>query len=115
LALKIWESSGKELNPRHLRGSYLFINRLKLLDQLNGAYKIGDRGHRFLAADEVLIRELDAGEGIPKLLSLVAERSPCKRGDLLPSWSDYLQTVSSNSFVFQDSGNVQRLVAEKTC
>jgi restriction system protein len=37
---------------------------------------------------------LDAAEGIPKLLSLVAERSPCKRGDLLPDWSDYLKAVS---------------------
>jgi hypothetical protein len=26
--------------------------------------------------------------------SLVAERSPCKRGDLLPDWSDYLKAVS---------------------
>jgi hypothetical protein len=94
LALKIWESADHELNPRYLRGSYLFINRLKLLDQLNGTYKIGDRGNRFLAGDAGLIRELDGGEGIFKLLSFVAERSPCQHGDLLPAWSDYLKTVS---------------------
>jgi hypothetical protein len=94
LAHKVWESSLKALNPRHLRGSYLFINRLKLLDQVAGTYRIGERGRLFLAGNEALIRELDAGEGIPKLLSLVAEHSPCRRADLLPAWSEYLRVVS---------------------
>ena len=49
LAHKVWESSLKALNPRHLRGSYLFINRLKLLDQVAGTYRIGERGRLFLA------------------------------------------------------------------
>jgi restriction system protein len=94
LAQKIWIGSGKKLNPRYLYDCYLFINRLKLLDQIDGIYRIGDRGKKFLAGDEVILRELDAIEGIPKLLSLVAERSPCRRGDILPAWSDYLKAVS---------------------
>lgn len=105
LAHKVWEGSGKTLNPRYLRGPYLFINRLNLLDESNGTYRIGDRGRRFHADDEALLRELDAGEGIPKLLSLVAERSPCKRSDLLPAWSDYLKAVSvfTTPETFKDS------------
>lgn len=97
VAKKIWETSGKTLNPRHAYGSYLFINRLKLLDRADGVYTRGDRGERFLANDEGLLRELDALEGIPKLLSLVAEQSPCKRGDIFPAWADYLKAVSQFS------------------
>lgn len=93
-ARKIWDSSGKTLNPRYLYGPYLFINRLKLLNRVDGVYRIGDWAQRFLSGDEGAIRELDAAEGIPKILSLVAERSPCKRGDILPDWSDYLKAVS---------------------
>jgi restriction system protein len=94
MATKIWHGSGKKLNPRHVYGCYLFINRLSLLDQSGGYYSMNERGQRFLANDETILRELDTGEGIPKVLSLVAERSPCKRGDILPPWSDYLKAVS---------------------
>ena len=94
LARKVWDVSDKTLNPRYLRGSYLFINRLKLLDKVDGVYRLGERGNRFLAHDEGILLDLDAVEGIPKLLSLVAERSPCKRGDILPAWSEYLKAVS---------------------
>jgi restriction system protein len=94
LARKIWEGSKNSLNPRYLYGCYLFINRMKLLDQDAGIYRIGERGRKFLADDEGVVRELDAIEGLPKLLSLIAERSPCKRGDILPAWSDYLKAVS---------------------
>lgn len=94
IARKVWDGSGKTLNPRYLNGCFLFINRLKLLDQNDGIYRIGERGQLFLANDESILRELDKDEGLPKLLSLVAERSPCKRGDILPAWSDYLKAVS---------------------
>lgn len=94
LARKVWEGSKKTLNPRYLYGCYLFINRMKLLDQYGGVYQLGERGKKFLAGDEAVLRELDAVEGLPKLLSLIAERSPCKRGDILPAWSDYLKAVS---------------------
>ena len=105
LAQRIWEGSGKTLNPRHIYGCYLFINRLKLLDQVDGIYRLGERGRLFFANDDAFIRELDAAEGMPKLLSLVAERSPCKRGDILPAWSDYLKAVSlfTTASTFKDT------------
>lgn len=93
-ARKVWEKSNKALNPRHMYGCYLFINRMKLLDKSSGIYQLNERGKRFLDGEENLVRELDASEGIPKLLSLLAERSPCKRSELLPDWSDYLKAVS---------------------
>jgi hypothetical protein len=39
-----------------------------------GFFTGDDRGRLFLAKDEAILRELDAFEGLPKLLSLVAER-----------------------------------------
>ena len=109
IARKVWDGSGKTLNPRYLNGCYLFINRLKLLDQDDGIYRIGERGRLFLANDEAILRELDKDEGLPKLLSLVAERSPCKRGDILPAWSDaetleipFVFSSNGDGFVFHD-------------
>jgi restriction system protein len=97
IAWKIWKGSSKTLNPRHIYGCYLFINRLKLLNQEQGLYRLGARGQLFLDGNEAILRELDEGVGLPKLLSLVAERSPCKRSDILPAWSDYLKVVSGYS------------------
>ena len=94
LARKIWEGSKKVLNPRYLYGSYLFVNRLELLTQHAGTYELNDRSKKFLSGDEQILRELDADEGLPKILSLIAERSPSRRGDILPAWSDYLKAVS---------------------
>jgi restriction system protein len=94
LAHKIWKGSGRSLNPRYLYDSYLFINKQNLLDQVGGVYRLNERGRKFLANEEATLRELDAVEGLPKLLSLIAERSPCKRQDILPAWADYLKAVS---------------------
>ena len=52
LARKVWDGSGKTLNPRYLYGCYLFINKLNLLDQDDGIYRLGERGRRFLDNDE---------------------------------------------------------------
>jgi restriction system protein len=54
LARKVWEDSKKTLNPRYLYGCYLFINRMKLLDQDGGFYRLGERGRKFLAGDEAV-------------------------------------------------------------
>jgi restriction system protein len=80
-------------------------HRTKLLDQIDGVYTLGQRGKLFLSKDEKLLRELDAAEGIPKVLSLVAERSPCRRADILPTWSDYLKAVSvfTTTATFKDT------------
>jgi restriction system protein len=60
LARRIWQESGKTLNPRYLYGHYVFVNRLKLLDQVSGIYRLGERGRRFLAGDDAILRELVA-------------------------------------------------------
>jgi restriction system protein len=60
LARKIWEGSGKTLNPRYFYKSYKFVTRLKLLQPVDGIYRLGERGRRFLAGDDAILRELVA-------------------------------------------------------
>jgi restriction system protein len=60
LASRVWEGSGRTINPRYLYGLYVFINRLKLLEPTDGILRLGDRGRRFLAGDDAILRELVA-------------------------------------------------------
>ena len=105
LATKIWEGSGKDVNPRHVYGCYLFINRMDLLEKSTGIYAIHDRAERFLDEDPTLIQELDAHEGLPRVLSILATRPQAKFADLIDDWSDYLLAVSKfkKTSVFRDT------------
>lgn len=105
LASSLWKSSNGIANPRHVYGCYLFINSMKLLDQIDGVYRLNDRGQGFLENDAELIAELDAAEGIPRLLALVAQKTKAKRSDLLDDWGNYLLQVSkfSKPSTFKDT------------
>lgn len=105
LAQLLWSSSGGIANPRHVYGCYLFINSMELLEQSNGVYRLRQRGQAFLDGNPALIAELDAEEGIPRVLALVAQKTKAKRGDLLEDWGNYLLQVSkfSKPSTFKDS------------
>jgi restriction system protein len=60
LARKVWEGSGKAINPRYLYDPFTFISRLRLLESHDGIYRMGERGRRFLSGDETILRELVA-------------------------------------------------------
>lgn len=96
IAERIWTSSSKALNPRHIYGAYLFVNSYELLkpDALD-IYRLTDRGGKFLEQDPATVRDLDEAEGLPKLLAIVAAHSPARRGDLLEDWSEYLLAYSN--------------------
>ena len=94
LASAVWERSGKTVNPRHVYGCYLFINQVQLLEHEGGRYILRERGERFLASDISLVREIDKGEGIPRILSLVSEMPHAKRSDMIEDWGRYLESVS---------------------
>lgn len=95
LARRIWEESGHVANPRHVYGSYLFINNFDLLEEgADGIYRLGSNGSRFLERDEALIREIDHVEGLDELLSILATKTRAMRGDLLPEWGEFLKEVS---------------------
>jgi restriction system protein len=58
LARKVWDGSGKTLNPRYLYAHHKIINRLKLLELVDGAYRCAERGRQFLAGDKAILAEL---------------------------------------------------------
>jgi restriction system protein len=95
LAQRIWEESNQEVNPRHVYGSYLFINNNGLLsDNVFGVYQTTPRGQAFLANDQKLLAEIDDQEGLPHLLRIFTGKTTARRRDLLPEWSDFLREHS---------------------
>jgi hypothetical protein len=58
LARKLWEGSSKAVNPRHLYVFNQVASRLKLLEPVEGVYRVTERGRRFLAGDQAILREL---------------------------------------------------------
>lgn len=95
LAQRIWQESNYKVNPRHIYGSYLFINNNSLLmDNVFGVYQITSRGQAFLDNDPQLLAEIDDAEGIPCLLRILAGKTTSRRRDLLPEWSDFLREHS---------------------
>ena len=60
LACKVWTASGKTINPRFLYDHSTFISRLRLLEPVGGVYRLGERGRRFLAGDQAILREFVA-------------------------------------------------------
>jgi hypothetical protein len=59
LAPKVWEGSDKAL-IRDLYTQISSINRLRLLEQVAGIYRMGERGRRFLSGDQAILRDLMA-------------------------------------------------------
>ncbi len=115
VAARIWEHSGKKLNPRHIYGAYLFLNGYELLKpDPQDVYRLTERGKLFLAEDAQTLRTLDEAEGLPKLLAIVAAHSPARRGDLLPQWGEFLLAHSKfkTESTFKDtlSRRMQNLV-----
>lgn len=91
LARRIWDGSSQSVNPRHIYGSYLFINTYSLLVlDGQGVYRLAEDSHSFLAQEPRTIRKLDEQEGLPQLLSILAAHTPAKRGDLLEEWAEFL-------------------------
>lgn len=106
LAKKIWVDSEGTVNPRHIYGSYLFINTYELLTpDAQGFYRPSQQGKEFLKENPASLRKLDEEEGLPQLLSILAAHSPAKRGDLLDEWSEFLLQNSNYGTVstFKDT------------
>lgn len=96
LARRIWEETGKTVNPRHVYGSYLFINSFNLLlaDDMD-VYRLSERGQGFLRDDAKAVREIDELEGLPDLLAMLATKPQARRADLLEEWGEFLRQYST--------------------
>jgi restriction system protein len=95
LAIKVWNQSGKTVNPRYTYGSYLFIKNFNLLEpDPQGIYRLTQNGKLFLENDAQLIKEIDNAEAILDLLHILATKGNAKRSDLLPEWKEFLKNYS---------------------
>ena len=97
LASQVWEGTGRLVNPRYLMGSWLLIrNHELLIPDGSGVLQITDHGRDFLKkAEGSTVRRLDEEEGLGDLLRSIAARSPVRRSDLLPVFSEYAIRASS--------------------
>ncbi len=96
LARRIWEESERTVNPRHVNGSYLFVNSYGLLvTDAEGVYRLTELGRAFLDGDLGVVREIDEAEGLPQLLAILATKTRAKRADLLPEWGEFLREHSN--------------------
>jgi restriction system protein len=106
LAEALWKSSGGNVNPRHVYGHWLLAVRYGLLRDESGTMHLTERGADFIEQpDGAAVQSVDAGEGVLKLLSLVAEKGPGRRSTFLEDWSDYLKRYSnfSSEHIIKDS------------
>ena len=97
LALQVWEGTGRRANPRYLGGAWLLIrNHQLLIADGTGVLQTTDHGRDFLKnAEGQTVRRLDAEEGLEELLRSIAARSPVRRSDLIPVFSEYALHASS--------------------
>lgn len=97
LAQAIWTCSKGAVNPRHIIGHWLLAQRYGLLrEDGEGILQISEDGRDFLETPGgVAEARVDEVEGLAKLLSIVADSGPSRRGGLLGEWADYLERRSN--------------------
>ena len=97
MAQAIWTCSNGEVNPRHIYGHWLLAQRYDLLrEDGEGVLQITEDGRNFLETPGGATEDhVDEGEGVAKLLAIVADSGPSRRGGLLDEWADYLERRSN--------------------
>jgi restriction system protein len=94
LARQICEQSQRQVNPRYIDGTYLFINAKEFFAWRVPICQLTERGKAFLAQDPGVIREIDDEEGVLDLLSMLATKKRAMSRDLLPEWGEFLRAYS---------------------
>ncbi len=97
LALRLWQGSRGQVNPRHTRGCWYLCTKHDLLAQHeDGRMYVTASGRRFIErpAGEV-VSSIDAYEGILTILRLVAGRGPGRRSDFLPDFTAFCHTFTN--------------------
>ena len=97
LAQAIWEGSKGTVNPRHTHGHWLLAQRYDLLGQdSEGVLHLTETGEDFLVQPGGDVESvIDEGEGLIKLISIVAHNGPARAGKLVGEWGDYLSRRST--------------------
>lgn len=99
IALRIWLESKKRVNPRYTYGHWLLANTYSLIEENSSNYiSITFEGKDFIENSlGETEKNIDNGEGLIKLLNIIAERGTGKAGELYSEWDDYLKKYSNFS------------------
>lgn len=92
LALRLWSESDYLVNPRHSYDMRALSGHHKLAIFSEDVVQLTQEGERFISGDDAVIREIDENEGVLFILSEIVLKSPCKRLDLIESFTDYCHT-----------------------
>jgi restriction system protein len=96
LAEAIWQKSEGVVNPRYIHSHWLLACTYQLLtEDSNGQMLLTERGKDFIAhpqGDTVAL--VDEGEGLLKILTIVAEKGTGRKGDFVAEWAEYLKRYS---------------------
>jgi len=117
LAMRIWQDSKRELNPRYLRGSWYLTTKHGLLERNTmDVLQVTERGHQFLAQPQgSVVTEIDSYEGLLTVLQLIAELGPCSRRDLMPGYIEFCRQLttyrSETVFKFSLYDRITNLIA----
>ena len=92
LAMAIWNESDNRVNPRHTYGHWLLAQKYALLGlSSDGVLELTDLGRDFLENQDGQAEVfLDEQEGLVKLLRVVSDTGPTRRGELVQAWAEYL-------------------------
>ncbi len=97
LATAIWIESSQGVNPRHTYGHWLLAQKYDLVQiASDGTLVLSDLGRDFSEHQsgraEVF---LDEQEGLAELLAMVSDSGPCRFGELIEAWAEYLEQHSN--------------------
>ena len=89
LALRIWRESGAGLNPRYLQGCWMLAQRHNLLQRdSSDALQVASSGQDLLDNPHGKIAAaIDDYEGVLRILGLLADAGPTRRGGILQGWA----------------------------
>ncbi|GAB6063504.1 restriction endonuclease [Deferrisoma palaeochoriense] len=96
LAEAIWRGTKGRVNPRHVYGHWLLAKRYKLIEEdAAGVLHLTERGADFVRSPGGEVEAaIDEGEGLLKLLAIVADHGSASFGELVSDWADYLSRRS---------------------
>lgn len=95
LATRFWIESNHRVNPRYIHGPDFLIRTYELANpDQDGLYRISELGRRFVHAEPEAVRGIDDGEGMLRILSILAAKSRGRFGDLYPEWATWVREHS---------------------
>ncbi len=95
LALKLWQESSKQVNPRHSSETRTFANIHGLAQFDEDGIHLTDKGQQFLSDSSDLIRIIDDYEGLFFVLQQIVENGPIRRLDLIDAFETFCRTQTT--------------------